>query len=287
MKRLVFEALGEESLVTQLARRLEPVVGRPVSGTEAAALLLQGSVFRAKKRWKDGGPPGPGAGFEVFWPDLPVTEFTLDPARVTWQDEHLVIVDKPAGVNTGPSPFSDIDCLTWGVQKLLGPGFPIHAIHRLDRDTQGLVFFAKHKAAELALHALFRDRGVRKLYHALTPPGAFPGERPPQRVYRWRDTLDWRGKVQTAATTAVFQGIDNQSRGVWAVLPHTGRPHQIRRHFARYLVPLWGDRAYAPGVYGPEDVLGLACVAYRFRHPVTGERVSVARSLDFMEPSGG
>jgi len=42
---------------------------------------------------------------------------------------------------------------------------------------------------------------------------------------------------------------------VWTVLPHTGRPHQIRRHFARYWEPLWGDRAYAPGLYGPDDVL--------------------------------
>jgi len=287
VKRLAFEGETDESLTTQLIRLLEPAVGRPVTEAEAAALIHQGSVFRAKKRWKEPGPPGPGPGFEVFWPDLPVTEFTLDPARITWQDDHLLIVDKPAGVNTSPSPFSDLDCLTWGVQKFLGPEFPIHAVHRLDRDTQGLVFFAKNKAAELALHAMFRDRAVRKVYRALTPPETFPEGGPPQTFYRWRDTLDWRGKVQSAATTAVFTGADGQGRGRWTVLPHTGRPHQIRRHFARYLVPLWGDRAYAPGVYGADTGLGLACVAYRFRHPFTGQRVSVARSLDFEQGFGG
>ncbi len=173
---------------------------------------------------------------KVFWPDLPVTEFTLDPARVIWQDEHLLVVDKPAGVNTAPSPFSDIDCLTWGVFKFLGGRFPIHAVHRLDRDTQGLGFFAKTKPAEVALHQMFRNRAVRKVYRALTPPwteGLTPS------VYRWRDTLDWRGRVQSASTTAVAAGTDDQGRRVWMVLPHTGRPHQIRRHFARYAVPLW------------------------------------------------
>jgi len=275
MKHVVFEAGPNEPLILQLVQDLPAAVGRPVSAAEVDQLLVQGGVFRDKARWRDSGAPGPGSAFEVFWPDLSVVEFTLDPARVVWQDEHLLVVDKPAGVNSAPSPFSDIDCLTWGVQKLLGGSFPIHAVQRLDRDTQGLIFFAKHKQAELALHQMFRERKVRKIYKALTPPwGSSP---PSQRVYRWRDTLDWRGHMQTAATTALATGIDAQGRGIWTVLPHTGRPHQIRRHFARYLVPLWGDRVYAPGVYGTGEDLGLACVAYRCRHPMTGEWLEVMR----------
>jgi len=280
VKRLVFVPQADEPLVGQLVAALGPVVGRFVSEAECRGLLAQGSVFREKKRWRDPGAPGAGAEIEVFWPDLPVTEFTLDPRRVVWQDEHLLVVDKPARVNTAPSPFSDIDCLTWGVQKLLGDGFPVHAIHRLDRDTRGLVFFAKTKPAELALHQMFRDRAVRKVYRAVTPP--WVAVEAPRAVYRWKDTLDYRGKVQTAATTVLFQGFEASGRCVWTVLPHTGRPHQIRRHFARYLVPLWGDRAYAPGVYGADDELGLACVTYRCRHPVTGEVLEV--SLETTEP---
>jgi 23S rRNA-/tRNA-specific pseudouridylate synthase len=271
MKHLLLSVVPGEALVLQLARGLTPVVGRPVESEEAERLVAQGSVFLNKVRWKEPGPPRACAVFEVFWPDLPVVEFTLDPARVVFQDEHLLVVDKPGGVNTAPSPFSDIDCLTWGVQKYLGPAFAIHAVHRLDRDTQGLVFFAKHKQAERALHLMFRERALRKLYRALTPPGGLSGA----LVHRWRDTLDWRGRIQTAATTAFARGTDEEGRGVWMVLPHTGRPHQIRRHFARYLTPLWGDRVYAPGVYSDGEVLGLACVAYRCRHPVTGERLEV------------
>lgn len=277
MKRLTFEATGNDALVSLLERALSPVVGRPVLPAEVERLVTQGSVYHEKKRWRDLGTPSRGTVFEVFWPDLSVEEFTLDPSRIAFEDEHLLVVDKPAGVNSAPSPFSDRDCLTWGVQKHLGPGFEIHAVHRLDRDTQGLVFFAKHKGAELALHEMFRNRAVRKVYRALTPAFALPSGRSVHRVHRWRDTLDYRGKVQTAATTAVWTATDAQGRGVWTVLPHTGRPHQIRRHFARYLVPLWGDKAYAPGVYGPRDELGLACIAYRCRHPMTGERLDVVR----------
>ncbi len=276
MKHLVFPPTPGEPLTGQLIRQLAPVVGRQLAIEEVEGLLKQGSVFRDKVRWKQPGPPGIGADFEVFWPDLPVSEFTLEPHRVVWEDDHLLVVDKPGGVNTAPSPFSDIDCLTWGVQKFLGRSSLVSAVHRLDRDTQGLVFFAKHKQAEWALHTMFRERRVRKLYRALTPPGNLDAAYRP--VYRWRDTLDWRGKVQTAATTVLPAGVDAEGRNVWTVLPHTGRPHQIRRHFDRYLVPLWGDRVYAPGVYGPEVELGLACVAYKCRHPLTGELLRICRS---------
>ncbi len=277
MKHLVVEVRAGEALAAQLAQDLPALVGRPVNPLDVEKLLVQGSVFWNKARWRDPGPPARPMTLEIFWPDLPVEEFTLDPRCVVWQDEHLLVVDKPAGVNSAPSPFSDRDCLTWGVEKYLGRGFPIHAVHRLDRDTRGLIFFAKHKEAEQALHAMFRLRQVRKVYRALTPPQ--PGL-PPGTVFRWKDTLDWRGHVQGAATTALLAGPDPAGRLIWTVLPHTGRPHQIRRHFARYLVPLWGDRVYAPGTYGPDDTLGLACVAYRCRHPVTREPLRLNLPLD-------
>ncbi len=265
MKRVRFAA-DSAPLADQLRRHLEPAVGRSLSEAEILTLLRQGSVYRDGVRYKDGGAMG--GSIEVFWPDLSVEEFTLDPARVAWQDEHLLAVDKPAGVNSAPSPFSDVDCLAWGVAKYLGVP-RIDAVHRLDRDTRGLMLFAKTKDAERGLHALFRERRVRKVYRAITPAVEA------RTVYRWRDTLDWRGKVQTAATTVLCGGTDDQGRLVWTVLPHTGRPHQIRKHFARYLVPLWGDRVYAPGRYGPDEELGLACAGYRFRHPITGEAVSI------------
>lgn len=277
MKRLVLVPQPGVPLGAQLADALTPVVGRRVTDDECRVLLGQGSVYRNKVRWRDPGPPGPGPDVEVFWPDLPVEEFTLDPQRIVWQDDHLLVVDKPARVNTAPSPFSDRDCLTWGVQKYLGGDFPVHAVHRLDRDTRGLIFFPKTKGAERALHQMFRDRAVMKIYRAVTGP--FDSGAKPQPVYRWRDTLDFRGKIQTAATTALFSGYDASGRWVWTVLPHTGRPHQIRRHFARYLVPLWGDRAYGPEGSGSDD-LGLACVAYRCRHPVTGEALNLRLPKD-------
>lgn len=127
------------------------------------------------------------------------------------------------------------------------------------------MMFAKHKDAERGLHALFRERRVRKLYRASTPVAAA------RAAYRWRDTLDWRGKARTAATTAFLCKTEG-NRMVWTVLPH-----QIRKHFA-LSDAVMGRPRVRPRVYGAEEVLGLACVEYRFRHPITEERVTIRRS---------
>lgn len=258
---------GGEILLREVAAWL---AARGLPQDRAETLIRQGSVFCRKVRLHD--PqfrPEPADGeLEIFYPELPVTEFTLDPELVVFEDEHILAVDKPAGVNTAPSPFSDRDCLTWGVEKYLGGQWPVHAVHRLDRDTGGLVLFAKHKAAEKGLHRLFRSREILKAYQAWTDPFPLDRSHPGFPVWRWRDQLDFRGKVQTAATTAVFRGQTVEHLFAWIVLPHTGRTHQIRRHFARYLVPLVGDRAY--GRKDDRRPLGLRCALLRFVHPVTG-----------------
>lgn len=277
MRHLVFAPRPGLRLDEQLALELEGPLGRRPGPAEIQVLLAQGSVFRAKRRWRDPGVPGGPEPVEVFWPDLPVTEFTLDPARVVWEDEWFWLVDKPAGVNAAPSPFSDRDCLTWGLQKLSGGQAEVSAVHRLDRDTSGLMLFAKSKPAERALHTLFRERRLRKVYAAATPVLP-PGD---PRVlggrWVWREPVAFRGPPRDAATTTVAGGLDGQGRQLWTVFPHTGRTHQIRQHFARHLVPLWGDRVYAPGVYGREVPLALDCWAYRFTHPFRGVRLTLTR----------
>jgi 23S rRNA pseudouridine1911/1915/1917 synthase len=272
VKHLVVPAETTQTLAHQLQPALERLVGRPLERPELERICWQGAVYVDKVRLHDPEVCPPTGTLEVFFPELLVTEFRLDPVRVVYEDGHLLAVNKPPGVNTAPSPFSDRDCLTWGVQTYLASGFAVHAVHRLDRDTSGLVLFAKSKEAEKGLHALFRERRIRKVYRALTPPFEVSDSGVPLKAYRFRDELDWRGKVQTAVTTVLREGGEGELWSWWA-LPHTGRPHQIRKHFARYLVPLAGDRVYA----GPEATgeLGLRCVSLRFRHPMTGTRLEV------------
>ena len=268
MKRLVLACDPTRSVEAQVEEPLAVLLGRPVLLGEVLRIAAQGALYVNKARFHDALDLPPGGLLEVFYPELPVTQFVLDPSRIVFEDEHLLAIDKPAGVNTSPSPFCDQDCLTWGVQNYLDSGFLVHAVHRLDRDTRGLVLVPKHKEAEKGLHTLFRERRIRKVYRALTPVWGPSPDRPLQVVYRIRDELDWRGKAQKCATTVLWEANAGELWS-WLVLPHTGRTHQIRKHFARYLVPLDGDVVYSasPGT----NSLGLCCIQLRFLHPMTGK----------------
>jgi 23S rRNA pseudouridine1911/1915/1917 synthase len=273
MKHLVVDSAPTVTLLRQLVDSLGELLEREVTEAEVRRIAEQGAVYVNKVRFHDAEVCPPPGTLEVFYPELPIVVFRLAPCAVIYEDEHLLAIDKPFGVNTAPSPFSDRDCLTWGVQNYLNSGFEVHAVHRLDRDTSGLVLFAKHKLAEKGLHALFRERRIRKVYRGVTPQFEVC-----RHLYRIRDELDWRGKVQTAATTILFEGAlppvgPVPSCWSWLVLPHTGRPHQIRKHFVRYLVALLNDPVYSRlPVTGP---LGLRCIGLKFRHPVTGVRLEV------------
>jgi tRNA pseudouridine32 synthase/23S rRNA pseudouridine746 synthase len=267
MKRLVLEADPARSVVSQVEEPLGELLGRAVLPGEVLRIAAQGALYVNKARFHDALDLPPRGLLEVFYPELPMTQFVLEPASIVFEDEHLIAVDKPAGVNTSPSPFCDQDCLTWGVQNYLASGFAVHAVHRLDRDTRGLVLVPKHKEAEKGLHTLFRERRIKKVYRALTPKWGPSPDRPLRVVYRIRDELDWRGKAQKCATTVLWEG-KTADLWSWLVLPHTGRTHQIRKHFARYLVPLDGDVVYSPTP--GNNSLGLCCIQLRFLHPMTG-----------------
>ena len=292
MKHGLFTPDGSSSLFSLLTAKIEGSFGLELTPAAIAELIMQGSVYQAKRRIKDPGfvPQSAAGEIEIFYPELPVLPFLLDPGRIAYEDEDLLLVDKPGGVNAAPSPFSDIDCLTHGVQSYLdspagqareSAGYRVSAVHRLDRDTRGLMFFAKNKSAELLLHRMFREQRVRRMYLARSP--AETGlDKPKVQLHRVRDILEWRGKSQEAATTIAWKArAGNHAEGAqdeWMVVPHTGRPHQIRKHFAKYIAPICGDRVYAPELYDRGSHMALVCVAYRCKHPITERPLHV--SLD-------
>lgn len=236
-----------------------------------------------------------GPWLQVFYPEKPITEYTLNPGHIKFEDADFLIVYKEAMLNTCQSVFSDTNCLTWGVQKYLNEkgnaeSYQVNTINRLDYATRGLVFYAKHKPAEVALHRMFMNRHIHKRYLVVTPIFNFPK---PQDIeaktpsegrvrvsntgsfnLKIQDTLEWQGKIQQSSTLIHWMGED-RGRFVWIALPQTGRTHQIRKHFARYLVPIQGDPVYGPELYGSHDDLMLACISYRFRHPMTGQSLRV------------
>jgi 23S rRNA pseudouridine1911/1915/1917 synthase len=243
--------------------------GLPLEEAEILRLLRFGGVWTENSRTKN-----PEARIEtpvtVYEPSRPVEEFTLDPALLFYEDERILAVRKPGRVNTCETPFSDIDCLSWGVEKYLrvqGVDTHVNAVHRLDQPARGLVLFGKDKEAEKRLHGLFQKRKIHKLYRALTPEFNRTGER-----WLFRDTLEWRGKEKSARTWVRYAG-QKENRLYFDAYPLTGRTHQIRKHFARYLAPIVGDGIY--GGYPLETDLELCCWYYRFRHPFTGKKLEL------------
>jgi 23S rRNA-/tRNA-specific pseudouridylate synthase len=243
-----------------------------VTKAEAEQLLRQGSVWDndRKVRLRDGRMTITCELLRVDRPKFSIKEYTLLPEDVKHEDDHLLIVYKPGGVPSQPTPYSDIDNLLHGVQKYFaGQGLRYRAapVNRLDLPAQGLVLFAKNKRCEVALHRLFEERRIRKRYLAATAP--FAGVRD---SYIVRSMLEWQGRSRAALTYVRFCR-EHDGRFFFLAFPQSGRTHQIRRHFQERLAPLLGDMRYGGAPAGRE--LWLLCFQYVFPHPAYPEKVSV------------
>jgi 23S rRNA pseudouridine1911/1915/1917 synthase len=207
------------------------------------------------------------------------------PLRVAYEDEHLLVVDKPAGVVVHPAPGHARGTLVHGLlERGAAGGDPERPgiVHRLDRDTSGLLVVARSAEAHSRLQRLVRRRELEREYVALVRG------RPRSR----------RGRIEApigrARTTPFRQSLDTDSPrdavtdfGVQRLWPGhallrvrlvTGRTHQIRVHLAAIDLPVVGDEVY--GV--PEPSLGrqfLHAGRLAFPHPFTGDRVEVESPL--------
>jgi 23S rRNA-/tRNA-specific pseudouridylate synthase len=244
-----------------------------IGETEAKKLIIQGSVWNEErnKRLKNESIILKNETIFVVYPRYPINEFTLNPEDIKYEDEDMMIVFKEHGVNTCPTPFSDIDCLTHGVQKYLNNkkiDYPVYTINRLDKPTGGLVFFAKNKHTEIVLHKMFKNRKIKKFYLCVTDKFNLQKE-----SFRIKDTLQWKGKSYKAFTYIKF--IKEISEHFYFfVYPMTGRTHQIRKHFKKHLTHITGDCLYGD-CYTRDDKLMLLCYGYKFIHPYTNEKIYI------------
>jgi 23S rRNA pseudouridine1911/1915/1917 synthase len=258
-----------------------------VTTEEARQLILQGSVWDSERkvRLKNENMNITSQLLRVDRPKFIIHEYELLKEDIKYEDSDLLIIFKKAGVAVQPTPYSDSDCLLHGVQKYydrLGMAYRAAAINRLDLPAQGLVFFAKNKKSEIALHRMFQERKVRKCYLAATE--TFAGVQP---SYIIRSALAWQGQSKEALTYVRFCR-ESAGRYFFLVFPQTGRTHQIRRHFQEQLAPLAGDVRYGHATPGAE--LWLLCFHYSFRHPGSGKKITVSflppawrRALDLPE----
>jgi 23S rRNA pseudouridine1911/1915/1917 synthase len=215
-------------------------------------------------------PPVPPAAFEVVH-----------------EDEHLLVVDKPAGVVVHPGRGHEqgtlvqaLDGRVAGGEDPLRPG----VVHRLDRDTSGLLVLARTEQAWFALHELIRRRAATREYLALVTgrPSARTGtiDAPIGRDRRVRTRVSTDTDEPREAITH-FELVEALAgRSLLRVRLETGRTHQIRAHLKAIGHPVAGDPEYGGG-RGTDlglDRQFLHAARLAFTHPVTGE------ALDFRSP---
>ncbi len=203
---------------------------------------------------------------------------------VRYEDDDLAVISKPAGLTVHPGagrPSGTL--LDWladrlpATQRLDRHGL----VHRLDRDTSGLLIIAKTDAAARHLAAQFKDRRVGKRYLALVE--GTPKQRtaeidaPIARHHADRKRFAVRPDGRAAVTVYRVQETAD-GRALLEVEPRTGRTHQIRVHLAALGHPVVGDRTYGTSAAGLDRHF-LHASRLRFTHPRTGKAVEVEDPL--------
>jgi 23S rRNA pseudouridine1911/1915/1917 synthase len=207
------------------------------------------------------------------------------PLRIAYEDEHLLVVDKPAGIVVHPAPGHSTGTLVHGLLGRVGGGEEPERpgiVHRLDRDTSGLLVVARTEDAYRGLQSLVRRRELERRYKALVRgrPQSWRGriEAPigRDRHEPTRMSLDTDNPRDAVTHFEVEKLVDGHA--LLDVRLETGRTHQIRVHLAAIGLPVVADPVY--GVRDPElERQFLHAWRLAFPHPVTEATVEVESPL--------
>ena len=286
------EGLNQERVDTALSRLLG------LSRNVIVGLIEAGEIV------KSGTPVGKsdkvltGDVLEVLLPavkgETKLVATPIDGLKVVYDDEYLIVIDKPVGIAAHPSP-------GWQGATVVGAifaaGYQLSTsgaaerqgvVHRLDVGTSGLMVVAKNEIAYSSLKEQFRQRSVSKVYHALVQGHMDPTvgtidapiDRHPREDYRFAVVANGKPSITHYKTLEVFPAVT-----LLEIELETGRTHQIRVHFSALHHPLVGDQTY-----GSDPALAqklkiarpwLHAKQLAFTHPGSGQQISF--SSDYPE----
>ena len=213
-------------------------------------------------------------------PNYPPQEGDL---TILYEDDHLIAVDKPAGMLIHPSHSRNDGTLAnylLGYYAKTGQHCAFHPVTRLDRDTFGIVLVTKHSHA----HALMQECSLQKTYHALVRGGPSeeagtinaPIARKPLPSLLREVRSDGKESITEFRVLQRFSGYTKL-----ALTPVTGRTHQLRVHCAHMGYPILGDPQYGFGVEDFGLIHQMLCAKkLEFTHPITGEHLTLESKMD-------
>jgi 23S rRNA pseudouridine1911/1915/1917 synthase len=218
---------------------------------------------------------------------------------IRFADAHIVVVEKPPGVTTMRHPAEEAEfgsrarrflpptladrlAVQLGTSRS-GKPLPVHAVHRLDKDTSGLVLFARTKAAESNLGKQFRSHTIERTYLAVVRGQARPGRIESVLVDDRGDGRRGSAAQKQVGKRAITHVRIIEKLGAYTLVEcslETGRTHQVRIHLAESGTPLCGERVYDRPVHGkpvPDHSaaprLALHAATLGFVHPITGMKM--------------
>jgi 23S rRNA pseudouridine1911/1915/1917 synthase len=227
--------------------------GRPVAAGQRVVAHLGGALERATKRVGGAARDRDEAGLPSY--------------AVVHEDDDIIVVEKPAGLLTAPTPESDRNNLASLLARRPGAG-PVLVVHRIDLETSGLLVFARTAEANRVLSEVFRTHALTREYLAVAA-GVVP------------DTLTVIdrpvGGRRAVTHLAVAERLGTRATLLRARL-ETGRTHQIRIHLASAGHPVLGDGKYGSAAAPRAPRMALHATRLAFAHPITGA------PLDFTSP---
>ena len=278
------EGLNLERVDTALSRLLGLSRNVVVGLIESGEILKSGTVVGKSDRVISGDV------IEILMPEVKgeskLVATPIEGLQVVYDDEYLIVIDKPVGIAAHPSPgwhgatvvgaifAAGYQLATSGAAERQG------VVHRLDVGTSGLMVVAKNEIAYASLKDQFRQRTVSKVYHALVQGHMDPTvgtidapiDRHPREDYRFAVVANGKPSITHYKTLEVFPAVT-----LLEIELETGRTHQIRVHFSALHHPLVGDQTY-----GSDPALAQRLKISRpwlharklaFTHPASGERI--------------